>query len=160
MLIRFTRLSNERHRFEVVRDDGTREAQELETRSTLVHDLAHYAVELEAGLKDSFYGRLARGQTYSDLMTKPPETPEAMQTELVVVQIQSTYKHGFDAPAATPLDDSRRILASFRVGGAEPPPWLTEELVGRVRTRLRSVQGQWRATPFHQAMELSFDVGI
>ena len=54
MLIRLTRLTNERHRLEVVRDDGTREARELETRSALPHDLVHYAVETEAGLGASF----------------------------------------------------------------------------------------------------------
>src|SRR5690606_17606265 len=61
MLIRFTRLTNERHRFEIVRDDGTREAHDLETRSTLAHDLTHYAVEIEVGLRGAFYGRLASG---------------------------------------------------------------------------------------------------
>ena len=36
MLIRLTRLTNERHRLELVRDDGTREARESETRSALL----------------------------------------------------------------------------------------------------------------------------
>jgi len=156
MLIRLTRLSNERHRFEFVRDDGTRESHELETRSTLLHDLAHYAVEVEAGLKEAFYGRLARGLTYSQLSTMPAQSPEALQTELVVVQIQNTYKHGFDAPETNSHDASKRIVASFGFGGSEPPDWLTEELVDRARKRLRSVQGRWRSTPFHQTMELRF----
>ena len=159
MLIRFTRLTNERHRFEIVRDDGTRESHELETRSTLLHDLAHYAVESEAGLRNAFYGRLASGLAYSQLSTMPAQSPEALQTELVVVHIQNTYKHGFDAPETTSRDDSKRIVASFSLGGTEPPEWLTEELVDRARKRLRSVQGRWRATPFHQSMELEFPEG-
>jgi hypothetical protein len=159
MLIRFTRLTNERHRFEIVRDDGTRESHELETRSTLLHDLAHYSVELEAGLRHSFYGRLASGFTYSQLSTMPAQSSEALQTELVVVQLQNTYRHGFDAPETSSHDASKRIVASFGMGGTEPPDWLTEEVVDRARKRLRSVQGRWRATPFHQTMELEFKVG-
>ena len=159
MLIRLTRLSNERHRFEIVRDDGTREAHELESRSTLLHDLAHYAVEVEAGLMDSFYGRLARGLAYSQLVTMPAQSAEAMQTELVVVQVQNSFRHGDDAPMRPPQADALRIASGFTAMGSEPPEWLTDDFIARVRKRLRSVQGQWRATPFHQAMELAFPGG-
>ena len=70
MQIRLTRLTNDRHRFEVVRDDGTRDARELETRSALLHDLVHYAVETEDGLKASFYGLLGSGKTYEALVSE------------------------------------------------------------------------------------------
>ena len=156
MLIRFTRLSNDRHRFEIVRDDGTRESHELETRSTLLHDLAHYAVETEAGLKESFFGRLAQGVTYSELTTMQPTTAEAMQTEIVVVRVQNTYRRGDETPGTTPGEETQRLAAGFRSTESEPPAWLTEDFVARVRDRLRQVQGQWRATSFHQTLELEF----
>ncbi|MFO7276858.1 MAG: hypothetical protein DIU56_007470 [Pseudomonadota bacterium] len=157
MLIRFTRLTNDRHRFEIVRDDGTRESHELETRSTLVHDLAHYAVELEGGLSRSFYGRLARGMKYSELTTVPPEGPEAMQTERVVAMVQGTLK-----TAAQSRPDPARlfqsVIASFDATGDERPAWLTVDLMARIIDRRRRVYGQWRATPFHETLELKFDV--
>lgn len=159
MLIRFTRLSNDRHRFEVVRDDGTRESHELETRSSLLHDLTHYAVEVEAGLKESFYGRLAQGIAYDELTATPPKTPEALQTERVVVQVQNPSKLDAAAAAAPKADveaEAQRIVASFAATESQPPGWLTVELISRVRERLRRVQGRWRATPFHQTMELEF----
>jgi hypothetical protein len=155
MLIRLTRLTNERHRFEIARDDGTREAHELETRGALLHDLVHYAVEAEAGLSASFYGRLANGMAYEALLTEPARDPEAMQTEFVVVRIQGVAKHD----AWSEVDPERfaaEIAAGFRSVGREPPAWLTGELIVRVRALLRSVQGLWRATPFHQALELEF----
>src|SRR5215471_7120274 len=93
MLVRLTRLTNERHRLELVRDDGTREARELETRSALLHDLVHYAVETEAGLRGSFYGQLAGGKTYDALTEQPSNDPEAMQTEAVVGRIQGIAKN-------------------------------------------------------------------
>jgi len=155
MLIRLTRLTNERHRLEVVRDDGTREARDLETRSALLHDLVHYAVETEAGLAASFYGRLARGETYEALTTEPSGDAEAMQTEAVVARIQGIAKD--DAwSAADPEELAQSIAAGFRSLGAEPPAWLTGELIARVRERLRRVQGQWRATAFHRTLTLEF----
>jgi hypothetical protein len=155
MQIRLTRLTNERHRLEVIRDDGTREARDLETRSALPHDLVHYAVESEAGLGASFYGRLARGETYEALMTEPSGDAEAMQTEAVVARIQGIAKD--DAwYRADPEEVARSITAGFRSLGHEPPTWLTGDLIARVRERLRRVQGQWRATAFHQNLVLEF----
>lgn len=49
MRIAFTKLTQDRHRLEIRREDGSTESVELETRSYLLHDLGHYAVEAEAG---------------------------------------------------------------------------------------------------------------
>jgi hypothetical protein len=155
VLIRLTRLTNELHRFEVVRDNGTHEARDLETRSALPHDLVHYAVETEAGLGASFYGRLASGETYDSLVTQPSEQAEAMQTEAVVARIQGMAKD--DAwSSVDPERIAQSITAGFRSLGHQPPAWLTGDLVARVRERLRRVQGQWRATPFHHTLVLEF----
>jgi hypothetical protein len=156
MLIRLTRLTNDRHRLELVRDDGTSEARELETRSALLHDLVHYAVETEAGLEASFFGLLASGTTYEALtMTQPAANREAMQTELVVARIQGAAKN--DAWSAVDPDAfAEAIVAGCRSLGQDPPGWVTGALIARVRERLRRVQGQWRATPFHQTLVLEF----
>jgi hypothetical protein len=154
MLIRLTRLTNDRHQFEIVRDDGTRESHELETRSTLLHDLAHYAVETEAGLENSFYGRLAQGIAYEALI-QVPGAPEALQTEVVVALVQGAFKDG-GSPKTDPAQCAREIAAGFRSTGGQPPVWLTPDFIARTRERLRRVQGQWRATPFHQTLALEF----
>ena len=156
MLIRLTRLTNERHRLELVRDDGTREARELETRSALQHDLVHYAVESEAALGASFDGRLASGETYEALMTDPPPTTaEAMQTEAVVGRIQGIAKDDRWS-SVDPESLAQSIVDGFRSLGQEPPTWVTGDWILRVRERLRRVQGAWRATPFHETLELEF----
>ena len=155
MLVRLTRLTNERHRLEFVRDDGTREARELETRSALLHDLVHYAVETEAGLGASFYGQIASGKTYEELTAEPPADAEAMQTEAVVARIQGMAKNDTFS-GVDPERFAESLAAGFRALGREPPTWLSGELILRVRERLRRVQGQWRATPFHQTLELQF----
>jgi hypothetical protein len=152
MRIRFTRLTNERHRFEIVRDDGSREAHDLETRSTLAHDLAHYVVETEAGLRQSFYGRLAAGTTYAELTELPPQDPEVMQTERVVVMLQTGFKQADRSSQET----FAKTLHAFEAVVEAPPPWLTAEVMQRMLERLRRVHGRWRATPFHHALELNF----
>jgi hypothetical protein len=155
MLIRLTRLTNERHRLEFVRDDGSSEARDLETRSALLHDLVHYAVETEAGLRGSFYGQVAGGKTYEALTEEPSTDPEAMQTEAVVARIQGLSKN--DAwSRADAADIAESIAAGFHSLGQAPPAWLTADLIGRVRERLRRVQGRWRATTFHETLELDF----
>jgi len=155
MLIRLTRLTNERHRFEIVRDDAVREARELETRSALPHDLTHYAVEVEAGLTSSFYGRLAQGIAYDALITTPSTNHEALQTEAVVARLQGTLKSD-DLAETDPERLAQNIVAGFRSLGGAPPAWVTSDFIVRVRERLRRLHGRWRATPFHQTMELEF----
>jgi hypothetical protein len=154
MQILLTRLTNERHRLELVRGDGTREARELETRSALLHDLVHYAVETEAGLRGSFYGRLASGVSYDALTTVAPTDREALQTEAVVGRLQGIAKN--DAWPTDPTTVAESIAAGFRSLGDEPPEWLGGDLIARVRERFRRVQGQWRATPFHRTLVLDF----
>lgn len=45
MRISLTKLSDARHRFSYLRADGSGETLELETRSFLIHDLVHFALE-------------------------------------------------------------------------------------------------------------------
>jgi hypothetical protein len=148
LIVRLTRLSPTHHRFEAVRADGTREARELETRSFLIHDLVHFALESEAGLRHGFYGALTRGAGYE----AQPDNVEAMQVESVVGPLQGALKGDVGAEAFV-----ARLRSHQESIGARAPDWLTAELIARVLARLRQLQGQWRATPFGETMELRFD---
>jgi hypothetical protein len=149
LTVRFTRLDAKRHRFEAVRADGSREARELETRSYLMHDLVHFALESEAKLACGFYGALARGAAYD----VEAVSAEAMQVENVVAPLQTAIKDEVD-PAAFVA----RLRATRASMGETSPEWLTEALMVRVLERLRQINGHWRATPFGETMELCFDV--
>lgn len=148
LLVRFTRLNPTHHRLEVVRPGGTRWARELETRSVLLHDLVHFAVESEAGLTQSFYGGLAAGLDYDD---PTRATPEARLTEIVVGSLQSAIKEDVSSSAF-----AARMGAIAAQMEGETPPWLTAAFVDGARERLRRLQGQWKATPFGETMELRF----
>lgn len=154
LTIRLEKTSPTRHRLEIVRADGSRDVADLETRSCLLHDLVHFAVESEARLADSFYGRLARGVQYAQLThpdPKPADEDELMATELVVGPLQSAWRKG--TPPALFADTLRSYLAAI---GAPVPAWFDTAFVQRAVARVTALDGQWRATPFGTAMELRF----
>lgn len=148
LIVRFTRLNPTHHRFEAIRADGTRDVREFATRGLLLHDLVHFAVEGEAKLRGGFFGTLAEGANYD----APREGSEAMMIENIVGPLQGALKGEIDPDAfAARL---RAVLPSLGFG---PPDWLTGNCMRRVLDRLRQLQGQWRATPFGETMELRFD---
>lgn len=152
LTIALTRLSPTHHRFAVVRADGSSESVELETRSCLVHDLVHFALECEAGLLHSFYGQLAGGTAYAALtMTLPDGAGELLATERLVGGLQGMLQKG------VPVD---RFLAAmsdaFAAHGERLPAWCTPTLIARVQERMRRLNGEWRALPFGQTMWLRF----
>ena len=157
LTLRFTRLSPIHHRFEYRRPDGSGEAIEMETRSLLLHDLTHYALESEARLRGSFYGLLARIGGYEELSLNGGQAlgGEVAITERIVGALQGALKDDeFDSEAfASAMADYLDLY------GERPPRWLTPELLERVRERLRQVRGRWKATPFGETMELTFGLG-
>lgn len=159
LAVRFRRVSPTHHRLELLRADGTGESFEVETKSVLVHDLVHFAVETEAGLTSAFYGRIARGTAYADLahpeIVASADNAELLATESIVGPLQGAVAGGLQpGGAAAFVDGLRRYFASI---GESLPPWLTADLVVRVLERLRRLQGHWRATPFGEALELRFE---
>ena len=152
LIVRFTRLSPTHHRFELVCGAATQTC-ELETRSCLMHDLVHFALESEARLANSFYGQLARGVPYATLteVGMAAATGEIQLTERLVGALQGAWTAGFDA---------ERFVEAFRsyqdTLGEPPPPWLTAELLVRVAARLRALEGAWRATKSGGTLELRF----
>jgi hypothetical protein len=154
MVLRFTRISPDEHRFEYRLPNGEGEAIELETRSTLYHDLLHYAVETEAGLRGSFYGLLAKVGGYAELVVGGGAAlgGEVAITEALVGALTDALKAEAPDPAAV-IESFRGYIGLF---DWRMPPWLTDAFVLAVAERMRRLEGRWRATPFGETMELSF----
>lgn len=150
MRILFTRLSPDQHRFAIVRSDGSTESAALETRSLLVHDLVHYAVEIEVPFREGFYGLLAKGTRLSELndKTKPwPTGTEIAAAEGLVGPLQSMLKGEFDPIAAR---------SQFEMFSKDPPPI---ELLARIGQRFRAVRGKYASTRFGETLELEWPEG-
>ena len=147
MRIELTKLSNERHRLDVVRDDGSRDGAELESRSLLLHDLVHYAVEAEAGITDGFWGLLAAGhdlRALSEATMDAPLGPGIALAEHLVGPMQSLWNGR--------LDEARYLEMGARIA----PDIVDASFVARTRERLRQLQGHWRATAYRQRMPLEW----
>ena len=154
LVVRFTRTSPTQHRLDIMPPSGRRESRTLETRSCLVHDLVHFAVETEARLTGSFYAILARGTPYATLTDATAGVgygAELWMTERVVGALQGALKTEFE-----PAKFVAFFAAAQESMGEASPAWLTVDLVARVQSRLRQLLGAWRATKFGEAMELRF----
>jgi hypothetical protein len=152
LVIRLTKLSDHEHRFEYSAPGGAGESLTLVTRSFLNHDLVHFAVESEAGLKDSFYGRLARAGGYARLAEATVDDPgEVGLTEMCVAALSTVAKG-----QGTPEGAVRAATEWMRTMDREPPAWLTDAFAHAVKERFRRLVGEWKATPFGGTMELRF----
>lgn len=148
MDILFVKLSDQRHRLAVVRDDGSRESHELETRSLLLHDLVHYAVECEAPLDDGFWGLVASGTPIASLSDPSvstmaaPLSPGLALAEQLVGPMQSLWHARMS------------VAAYLALASAVAPAIVDEAFVTRTLARLRGLWGHWRATPYGAVMQL------
>src|SRR5690349_8596018 len=118
MRITLVKLSDQRHRLEVCRDNGTTEGVELETRSLLLHDLVHYAVEQEAPIPDGFWGMVAGGAPLGGQMMDGG--PGAMLAEALTGPMQSLW-------------NGRTTKETYLVHGSRAAPAIVnEDFVARV----------------------------
>jgi len=154
--IELTKVSPTHHTLGYIREDRTGETVELETRSFLVHDLIHFVVETEAGLKDSFYGLLCQGAQYSQLSEngiQDTDDIEVRHTERVVGMLDGVVKNNVT---------SSQFMAGLRnvydASGEKVPHWVFEEFVEKIAKRMTALLGEWRGTPFGQPMKLVFSV--
>ncbi|HVN00286.1 MAG TPA: hypothetical protein VMT68_08730 [Caulobacteraceae bacterium] len=155
LTLRFTRVSPTHHRFDYRRPDGSGEAIEMETRSLLFHDLLHYAVESEAHLKGSFYGILGKIGGYEELSVAGGAAlgGEVAITERVVGALQGALQQD-------DLDDAAfvaQVTEFLEIYDERAPRWLTPAFIAAVRERMRQLMGRWKATPFGETMELTFE---
>ena len=155
MDILLTKLTNDRHRLDIVRRDGSRESATLETRSYLLHDLLHLAVETEAGLNSGFWGCLARGRTLADMNDRSGQamgdaSAELLAVEQIVGVLTSAAK---GAPASEVL---AALVRWTEAEGRALPPWLDSSFIMRVQARLRTLMGHWRGTGHGQTMTVEW----
>lgn len=154
--IRLTRVSNDRHRLELIRDSGDREQVELETRSLLVHDLIHYAVESVAGLSGGVWGILAAGKTLADLNDRTGKALAGYGPELSIIELVTGALTRVLQGQGEPERALFAITAMLSAQDKPVPAWLSVEFIERAREKLRQLLGCFSATRFGQSMELAW----
>lgn len=141
MQVVFVKLSDQRHTVRVERNDGTNESVELDSRSFLRHDLAHFAVELELELTAGVWGSVAGG---GSLAGSGLDGADMDLAETISGPMQTMMRTGASA------GEIRDLLT--RVA----PEVGSLELARRLHARLRSLAGQWAATPYRGEMTLEW----
>lgn len=116
MQIWFSRIDPKTHRMVVERPPHPRVDVVLETRSLLVHDFAHWAVETALCTDAGFYGHLAAGVSLDALREPLPD--EAVQKALMDIERQVAMLQGAfrkeRAGQMTGADTLRRLDGAWR----------------------------------------------
>jgi len=147
VLVRFTKVSDDTHRFSVTTKNGSQSSAELVSRSFLLHDFVHLALETEAALGEGFYGLLARDVSFEELnqrgsgfLTRDLELAEALTGPMQAVQQGRFSKEDY-------------VLQLSHLA----PSLVTTEFVTHVLERLRRLMGHYRSLDYGETMEVKFE---
>ncbi len=157
MQIIFTKVSPTHHRLECVRGDGSRESAILETKSFMPHDLIHYAYEVTAGLKNSFWGLIAQGHSLTELAS-----PEAVATsnlpseEIILTEKITGPLSGYLKSGADPTIFFASIENMLSAEHIPSPSYLTPAFLTSFTETFRRISGHWQATLKDEPMILDF----
>lgn len=78
--------------YTITKADGTVENIALETKTYLIHDICHYAVEKTLGFKNGFWGTLSNGYLFNALFNKQdPQLAQLRAIETIVGPVQSVF---------------------------------------------------------------------
>lgn len=141
MTVHFVKLSEQRHRVEVHRADGTHDTADLDTRSFLRHDLAHYAVEATLGLQGGVWGSIAAGGSFdgNDL-----DGADMTLAETLAGPVQTLMR--IEAPPDEVYDTIMRVA----------PETASREVADHLHAWMRALTGRWRSTGYGDALELEW----
>lgn len=155
--IQLKRVSPTQHAFTLLLENGGKETLQLETKTYLFHDLLHFAVESEAGITNSFYGRLAKGERYEELtlpemsVVSHGSDSEALMTERIVGVLTGVLKR--NASGSQALLGLQNLLSA---SGETVPQWFTPTFVEQVKERMRKLEGEWKGIAFGETMTIEF----
>lgn len=156
MIIRFKKSQpNKPHALSCIRSGGTTTWTRL--RLPVQHDLIHYAVETTLGLRDSFYGLLARGANITDFEKPKAErtfdlTDEAVHTEYIVSLFQMELSNG------EPYEDfNAQLRAMCEQNDCSVPDEIDASMIDPIRRQVSELMYQWHTTEPGNTLELSFD---
>jgi hypothetical protein len=136
-----------------IRADGSRTWQRLQ-RGLPVHDLAHYAVESVLGLREGFYGLVARGwdiTAFESPENRARLTPEAIWEEFIVSLFLTELSDGVERE----LSDFNATLNAMVAGKVSiASRALTAAELGSIRSKVGALSAQWSALTPGQALEM------
>jgi hypothetical protein len=124
------------------------------------HDLTHYAVESVLRLGDGFFGLLAAGWSIEETQGKSARGPLPTNAFFVeaVVGTFDTERASMRRWTAAEFNDS--LATHMTSVGRTVPLELTEEDLGRIRTRRAELFQQWDTLGEGDSLSLPWDVPL
>jgi hypothetical protein len=164
LIIRIAKQADGSASFSCTRADGSTTWQRQQGKYGAFfprHDLTHYAVETTLGYRRGFYGLVADGWDLTDFGAPWPKGP--MPADMDPAEVLVGF---FDAERATraaggapwTAADFNEQCATFYAANRiqAPPPVLTEDQLGAIRSQLRELFARWDALPAGDTLELHF----
>lgn len=150
--IELKKISAERASLTCRRPDGTATWSRVHSFFPL-HDLAHFAVESELGLRQGFFGLIASGWNLEDF-TQPGAAArlpaEGLMAENLVGAVERLGDDLSETEFSAVLTDSltAQELPPFRLVAAHE--------LAVIRTKRAALIAQWRALPIGETLHLEF----
>lgn len=159
MLISITKRPDGGTVLKCVRADGTETWQKQQGGHAAFfsrHDLTHYAVESELGIRTAFFGLIASGWSIDatgqrGVAAKLP--PDAIFVENVVGTLDTERASGSRWTAEEFNENTARFAAN---GGRAKPRNLTDDELVRIRKRRAELFADWSALEPGRSLELTF----
>ena len=151
MKIAITKKQN-RNRIVCTRDDGSYTASDLGPRLPH-HDFAHYIVETTLGLKEGFYGNLARGYSFEQLGDKhviKTLGAETWRAEILAGALGSL------ASGACTLDQFPALIKDAAAAFNHTTQTPAASQSAQMLSDLRLLLDRWSALRDGETLELSF----
>ena len=146
MKIELKKITNYQCEYTLTRDDQSLERITLETKTFLLHDICHFAVENNLEYKKGFWGMLSQGYTFSELFGKNnPQTEELRFIEQVVGPIQSVYS------GHILKQDFEQYIKHLNFT-------MTENILERCLADIRAIIEKWEQLAVEQQLILEFNL--
>ncbi len=140
-----------------MREDGTATEAELETRSFLRHDLAHYVTEKTAGKEHCFWGAIAGGTNFEQMGRAGNygkgvlEGDEINEMEMIVAIIQGQTKQ-----RRTGSELMAGFQNAFLAHGKPVPSYLDAAFVDRVSDEFIELVRRWDSLQISGSLTLTW----
>lgn len=171
MNITFTRTGERTYATQATRGDGvTLQVPSPDRPALLPHDLAHYVVERELGLRRGFWGRIADGAVLPGITVvsgrQPPHAAERSRVILREAGPQGTHAEVLVGVLLANLHDNgaaaaavARVAAAWAPARPEREP-LTDLEIRRAHDALRDALERWQALAVGQSLSVRWPSAV
>ncbi len=127
-----------------------------------IHDIAHYAVEMQLQLKNAFYGLLSRGYQICDFLLPKDERPKELQPQNLPSEALAT-EHLVNLLTIDfmqtdgEMDISKMLEDILDDNGLSFPEKVKKEKITSIQKELVDLMVQWNKLQSGQSLEMVFE---